>query len=108
MLRIGFGLTFLWAFLDKLLALGFPPAYGPGPGETSTGSATPPGSTAAARPRASSPSAPTGPFADFYNSIAGAAWADWLFMLGLLGIGVALTLGIGMRLGTAAGAVLYA
>ena len=23
MLRIGFGLTFLWAFFDKLLALGF-------------------------------------------------------------------------------------
>ena len=48
-----------------------------------------------------------GPFADFYQSIAGAAWADWLFMIGLLGIGTALTLGIGMRIGTAAGTVLY-
>ncbi|TQK49926.1 hypothetical protein FBY35_0216 [Streptomyces sp. SLBN-118] len=29
---------------------------------------------------------------------AGAAWADWLFMLGLLGIGLALVAGIGLRL----------
>ena len=38
-----------------------------------------------------------GPFKGFYHSIAGAAWADWLFMLGLLGIGLALTFGVGMR-----------
>ena len=48
-----------------------------------------------------------GPFKDFYNSIAGDAWANWLFMLGLLAIGVALTLGIGMRLAAGAGALLY-
>ena len=28
LLRIGFGLTFLWAFFDKLLALGFHTGYG--------------------------------------------------------------------------------
>ena len=39
-----------------------------------------------------------GPFQGFYNSIAGAALVDWLFMLGLLGIGLALTLGIATRL----------
>ncbi len=33
------------------------------------------------------------PFKDLYHNIAGDAWADWLFMAGLLGIGVALTLG---------------
>ena len=48
-----------------------------------------------------------GPFKEFYNSIAGAAWADWLFMLGLLGIGTALTLGIGMRIAAATGALHY-
>lgn len=30
----------------------------------------------------------------------GQAWVDWLFMLGLLGIGLALLFGIGMRAGT--------
>ena len=47
-----------------------------------------------------------GPFADFYNDIAGAAWADWLFMIGLLGIGLALILGVGMRIAAASGALL--
>ncbi len=75
-LRIAFGLTFLWAFFDKLLALGFAPAV-PRTAR-STGSVTPPGSTAAARPRASSAFGADGPFKEFYNSIAGAAWADWL------------------------------
>lgn len=35
-------------------------------------------------------------FHNFFASLAGPA-ADWLFMAGLLAIGVALTLGIGMR-----------
>ena len=48
-----------------------------------------------------------GPFKGFYHSIAGAAWADWLFMLGLLGVGLTLMLGVGMRLGAAAGALMY-
>ena len=38
--------------------------------------------------------------------MAGAAWADWLFMIGLLAIGVALMLGIGMRIAAASGALL--
>ena len=41
-----------------------------------------------------------------YHSLSGAAWADWAFMLGLLGIGVALLLGIGMRIAAVSGAVL--
>src|SRR5690606_35657242 len=48
-----------------------------------------------------------GPFKGFYNDIAGTQVANWLFMLGLLGIGLALSLGIGMRIGTAAGALMY-
>ncbi len=109
-LRIGFGLTFLWAFFDKLLALGF------GTGRTvdpETGVETVDRFGDAGWINGGSPTdgflsfGTKGPFADVYQSLAGAAWADWLFMLGLLGIGLALTLGIGMRLGTTAGAVLY-
>jgi len=104
-LRIAFGFTFLWAFVDKLFALGFHTGY------DQTGTLDRFGD--AAFIHGGSPTegflafGADGPFKDFYNSIAGAAWADWAFMLGLLGIGVALILGIGMRVATAAGALLY-
>ena len=48
------------------------------------------------------------PFKGFFNGLAGYAVVDWLFMLGLLGIGVTLLLGVGIRIGTAAGALMYA
>ena len=110
LLRICFGLTFLWAFFDKLLALGF-----------ATGSMTDPktGVTSvdrfgdAAWIHGGSPTfgflkfGAAGPFKGLYNSIAGAGWADFLFMMGLLGIGLALTFGFGMRLAGIFGAVLY-
>jgi thiosulfate dehydrogenase [quinone] large subunit len=104
-LRIGFGLTFLWAFLDKMFALGF------ATGRAEDGSVDRFGD--AAWIHGASPTqgflafGADGPFADFYHSIAGAAWADWLFMLGLLGIGLALTLGVGMRLAALSGGLLY-
>jgi thiosulfate dehydrogenase (quinone) large subunit len=93
-IRLALGWTFLWAFVDKVFGLGF---------------AT---EEKAAWINGGHPTegflkfAATGPFKGVYNGIAGAAWADWLFMAGLLGIGVALTLGIGMRIAAAAGAVL--
>jgi thiosulfate dehydrogenase [quinone] large subunit len=89
-LRISTGFVFLWAFLDKTFGLGY---------------ATP---SARAWINGGSPTkgflsnVEVGPFQSFFHSIAGDAWADWAFMLGLAGIGVALILGIGMRL--AAGA----
>ena len=104
-LRIGFGLTFLWAFLDKLLALG----YSTGRDESGAVDRFGP----AAWVNGGSPTegflkfAAAGPFKGLYNSIGGAVWADWAFMLGLLGIGLALTLGITIRLAAVAGAVLY-
>ena len=104
-LRIGFGLTFLWAFFDKLLALGYHTGYDQQGNLDRFGEA--------AWVNGGSPThgfltfGADGPFEDFYHSIAGDAWADWLFMLGLLGIGLALTLGIGMRAAAATGAVLY-
>ena len=104
-LRIGFGLTFLWAFVDKLLALG----YSTGRGDNGVVDRFGP----AAWVNGSSPTegflkfGADGPFKGFYNSIGGAAWADWAFMLGLLGIGLALTLGVTIRLAAVAGAILY-
>jgi thiosulfate dehydrogenase [quinone] large subunit len=105
LLRIAFGLTFLWAFFDKLFALGYHTGYDQAGNLDRFGDA--------AWINGGSPTegflkfGADGPFKEFYNNIAGAAWADWLFMLGLLGIGLALTLGIGMRIAAVAGTVLY-
>jgi thiosulfate dehydrogenase [quinone] large subunit len=104
-LRVAFGLTFLWAFFDKLFALGFHTGYDAAGNLDRFGDA--------AWIHGGSPTegflkyGADGPFDSFYHSIAGDAWADWLFMLGLLGIGLALTFGVGMRLAAGAGAVLY-
>lgn len=104
-LRIAFGFTFLWAFFDKLLALGFSTGRAPNGSVDRFGDA--------AWIHGGSPTkgflafGADGPFTDFYHSIAGAAWADWAFMLGLLGIGTALTLGVGMRFAGVAGGLLY-
>jgi thiosulfate dehydrogenase [quinone] large subunit len=111
-LRIGFGLTFLWAFFDKLLALGFHTGWTTNP-ETGAESLDRFGD--AAWINGGSPTegflmfgvAEDNPFKDFFNSMAGDAWADWLFMIGLLGIGLALTFGFGMRIAAATGALLY-
>ena len=97
-LRIGFGLTFLWAFFDKLLALGFHTGYGQDGKLDRLGDA--------AWINGGSPTegflkfGADGPFKEFYNSIGGTAFADWGFMLGLLAIGIALTFGAGMRFGS--------
>ncbi|MEV1146123.1 hypothetical protein [Micromonospora sp. NPDC049799] len=94
-IRIALGWTFLWAFLDKAFGLGH--ATEAKNAWLNGGSPTKGFLTFGA----------AGPFKDFYNGIAGAAWADWLFMIGLAGIGVALLLGIGMRVAAVAGGLLY-
>jgi thiosulfate dehydrogenase [quinone] large subunit len=93
-LRIMFGFYFLWAFLDKTFGLGF--------------------STPAERawvnggsPTRGFLSGVEGPFAGIYKAIAGNALIDILFMVGLLGIGLALILGIGMRVAAVSGSILY-
>ena len=103
--RICLGWVFLWAFLDKLLALGF-----------ATGRDAETGVVDRFGPDAwINEGSPTrgflafgtdGPLAEFYQGFAGAAWADWLFMVGLASIGVALLLGAGMRLAAGSGALL--
>lgn len=107
-LRIGYGLTFLWAFFDKLLALGF-----------ATGKNAETGAVDRFGPDAwINGGSPTfgflkfgvpadNPFKSIFNSMAGTAWADWLFMLGLLGIGLALTFGVGIRVAAIGGGLLY-
>lgn len=104
-LRIAFGLTFLWAFLDKTFALGFATGYDQagaldrfGPAAWINGGSPTEGFLKFGA---------DGPFKDFYNNIGGTVWADTLFMLGLLGVGLALTFGVGMRIAAAAGALLY-
>ena len=93
-IRLSLGSVFLWAFFDKLLGLGH---------ETPAENAWIDGGS----PTEGFLSfAVKGPFADAYKSIAGDPWADWLFMAGLLGIGVALTAGIAIRLAAAPGALL--
>lgn len=107
-LRIAFGVTFLWAFFDKLLALGFHTGYDQegnldrfGDAAWINGGSPTEGFLSFGVPE-------NNPFKDVFTSMAGQAWVDWLFMLGLLGIGVALLSGVAMRIGTAAGAVMYA
>lgn len=93
-LRLAFAWEFLWAFGDKLFGWGFAT-----PGERSWlngGSPT----------RGFLENSAAGPFESFYRSIAGDGWANWLFMIGLAGIGLALLLGIGMRIAAVSGAVL--
>jgi thiosulfate dehydrogenase [quinone] large subunit len=88
--RISLGFVFLWAFLDKTFGWGFAT-----PAERAWingGSPT----------KGFLSSVAVGPFEGFFHSIAGDPWTNWLFMLGLLGIGVALIAGIGLRI--AAGA----
>jgi thiosulfate dehydrogenase [quinone] large subunit len=102
--RIGIGLIFLWAFFDKLVGLGF------ATGRMEDGTIDLFGE--AAWINGGSPTygflnfGTTGPFAEFFQGFAGSAWADWLFMMGLFGIGLALTFGFAVRLGAYFGILL--
>jgi thiosulfate dehydrogenase [quinone] large subunit len=92
--RLSLGWVFLWAFLDKTFGLGH---------ETTNDASWINGGSPTEGFLAHGAK---GPFTDFYHSIAGDAWADWLFMIGLAGIGLALVLGVTMRIAAAAGALL--
>jgi thiosulfate dehydrogenase [quinone] large subunit len=118
LLRLTMGWIFLWSFLDKAFALGF-----------STGRITNEvGETVridffgdAAWINGGSPTAGVlgfalkGPFTDFYQTITGfqmteagptsAAWVDWVYMASMLFIGLALILGIGVKLASIGGIV---
>jgi thiosulfate dehydrogenase (quinone) large subunit len=94
--RLGLGWIFLWSFLDKAFGFGF---------------AT---ERADAWIHGGSPTfgylnfATEGPFAGAFQSAAGATWMEWLFMATMLGVGLALILGIGMRIAAASGVLFLA
>jgi thiosulfate dehydrogenase [quinone] large subunit len=97
LLRIALGWVFLWAFLDKTFGL----SYGTPSGDAAwiNGGSPTDGFLSAVT---------VGPFEDQFQDLAGQGWADWMFMIGLLGIGVALILGIGLRATAVAGTVMMA
>ena len=93
-LRLATGFIFLWAFLDKTFGLGFST-----PGERAwIHGGTP------AQGFLNSP-AITGPFKDVFVGIA-SPLVDFLFMLGMLAVGVAIMLGIGVRISAAVGSLI--
>jgi len=95
-LRMSVGFVFLWAFLDKMFGLGY--------------------STPSERAwiNGGSPTmgflshVAVGPFQSLFHNMAGTAWADWGFMLGMLGMGLALILGIGLRIAACAATLMMA
>ena len=103
--RITLGATFLWAFFDKLLGLGFATCR-----DAKTDAVNM--FCEAAWINGGSPTtgflrfAAKGPMESFYQSLAGNTFVDLLFMTGLLLIGIALIAGIGMKLATISGVLL--
>ncbi|WP_062388346.1 hypothetical protein [Demequina iriomotensis] len=101
--RIALGFYFLWAFIDKLLGLGFSTCRTVaedgsftidafcekawiGGGHVTEGYLVYGGNV-------------NSPFHDFFVNLGAQRWTDVIFMLGLLGVGLALMLGIGTKVG---------
>lgn len=93
-LRLALGFEFLWAFFDKTFGLGY---------------ATP---SARAWINGGSPTkgflagANVGPFQGTFRSISGTPGADTVFMLCMLGVGVAFLLGVAVRPAAVSGALM--
>ena|SRR3989344_4929035 len=84
-LRIGLGLLFFWAFIDKAFGLGY---------ATKSASAWINGGS----PTSGFLSHTAGPFANYFQTLAGSPVIDWLFMLSLFCLGLALIFGLCMKL----------
>lgn len=93
-LRLALGWTFLWAFLDKAFGMGY---------STSSESAWINGGSPTSGFLAY---ATSGPFSGFYQDLAGNSAVDALFMVALLMLGIALILGIGMKIAAMSGSAL--
>lgn len=93
--RLSLGFIFLWAFLDKLLGLGFSTCREAGSGAIIGGCGD--SWIQGGSPTTGFLAHAKGPLASIYHNLAGHAWVDWLFMAGLLFIGVGLLLGVGIR-----------
>ncbi len=93
-LRYAMSFIFLWAFFDKTFGLGF---------ATSAEKAW----IAGGSPTSGFLLHGThGPFAEFFQSLANVGIVDWIFMLGLLGIGLALLITKYLKWGVIAGIVM--
>lgn len=84
-LRIALGFVFLWAFADKLFGLSYST---PSAKSWINGGSPTKGFLS---------SVEVGPLQSLFHTMAGSWYANWLFMLALLGIGLALIAGIGLR-----------
>lgn len=93
-LRILFGFIFLWAFVDKMFGLGKAT-----PSENAWINGGDPTFGYLANNE--------GTFSSFFTGLAGQGWVTWLFMMGLLGIGLALIIGAGMWIAGVTGGLLY-
>ena len=106
LLRITIGWVFLWAFLDKLLGLGFATGRNE---ETGVVDYFGPDSWL----EGGSPTSgflefglhTKEPFTGFYSDLAGQGWVDWIYMISMLLIGLCLVLGIMTRLAAIGGIV---
>ncbi|MET8978008.1 hypothetical protein ABZX85_20580 [Streptomyces sp. NPDC004539] len=95
-LRLVTGFVFLWAFLDKTFGFGY--ATPSGKGWIDGGSPT----------KGFLSHVSAGPMQSTFHSWAGDTWTDWLFMLALLGIGLAVSTGVALRIAAAAATALMA
>ena len=89
-LRIALGWIFLWAGMDKIWGLGY--------------------NTAANKGWLDGVSPTTGFLANapnpWFHSLAGNPFFDWLFIIGLMALGIALFLGIGLKLAAIGGSTM--
>lgn len=105
LMRISLGLIFLWAFFDKVFGLGLSTCRDAKSGVVEV-------MCSQAWLNGGSPTTgflkfgTDGPLAEFYKGMIGNGFVDWLFMLGLLLIGSALILGIGVRIAVVTGSAL--
>ena len=108
--RIALGFVFLWAFLDKFLGLGFSTCRQVAEDASYTidafcerawinGGAVTEGYLVYG-------GNPNSPFHDFFVNLGAERWTDWPFMIGLLGVGLALMLGIGTKIGAISGSLM--
>jgi len=108
-LRLLMGFTFLWAFLDKALALGFSTGRNPetgginffGPDAWISGGSPTDGFLGFGLHTKE-------PFLSIFEGMVGSAFVEWAFMLSLLGMGIALMFGVVTRIAAIGGAVLMA
>lgn len=88
-IRLVLGFTFFWAFLDKAFGLGW---------STQDGWLTGDGN-----PTRGYLGGSFGPLGEMFQAMAGNGFVNFLFMLGLLGVGAAMLLGMGVRIAAWAG-----